>query len=279
MAHSPLVEAAALYLRLGLSVISLTGKTPNVTVHRTGLSNPIAGPVENEADWQLLADAFDHADTTGVGIVIPYPYVVVDIDGEEGAEQFQALFYDDIVETTWVAKTPRLPSGGLHFWFACTTPTGSMKLGSKLDMKGQLSYVAAPPSLHPDGGRYEWIVPPGADIKEVPEKLGKLIANHKLQAERRIGARVQRSPIRGPKYSEGDTVFYAQSGFDHIIDKFLNAEEGNRNNMLHWAAAVMAEEGADEDYFVQLDQAALKIGLDRVEVGRTLRSARRKFSA
>ena len=81
-----LTKAAGEYLSLGLAVIALTGKTPNVKVHPHGLYDALRGAPESDADWEFIARFMDHKDTTGVGILVEYPYVVVDIDGEEGAE-------------------------------------------------------------------------------------------------------------------------------------------------------------------------------------------------
>lgn len=267
---SPLVEAAADYLNRGLAVIALTGKTPNVTVHRTGLSNPIAGPVENDDDWALLRDAFDHKDTTGVGIVIPYPYVVVDIDGEEGAIQWLDLNGEPPFDARWVAKTPR----GLHLWYSCSTPTGSIKLGSKLDLKGQLSYVAAPPS-YTEFGVYEWLRQSDGPVMEVPEALLARINDHAFDLAMAMKTKEVRRIAWGPRYAEGDTVFYAQAGHDALIEGMTTAADGNRNNYLHWAAATLAEENGSDEEFEALGKAALDVGLERVEVRRTIRSARK----
>jgi len=272
-----LIDAAGDYLTRGLSVIALSGKTPNVTMHKGGLNDALIGAPESEEDWQFVARFFAHKDTTGIGIVIPYPYVVVDIDGEEGAEQWMALVGKDYeLDAAWVAKTPRLPAGGLHLWYTCATPTGSIKLGSKLDLKGQLSYVAAPPSLHPDGGTYKWLREPGDEpVMEAPEALTTLITYHATQKERRIGGKAQRHVIRGPRWQPGDHTFYAQSGFDGVIAKVKSAEEGNRNAMLYWAAATIAEEGGQGEDFEKLAEAALAVGLEREETKRTIRSAGR----
>ena len=271
---SPLTEAAVEYLSLGLSVIALTGKTPNVTKHRTGLHSALYGAPETAEDYQFIAGFMDHEDTTGLAIVIPYPYVVVDIDGEEGAEQFQELVYEDnFGEPQWVAKTGR----GLHFWFSSIQPTGTIKLGEKLDLKGQGGYVAVPPSLHPDGHVYKWLSPPSAEAppKEVPDAIARRIAQHAFDLEGRLLTKGQRRTVRQPRYKSGDTVFYAQRGNQSLLDGMRNALEGNRNNYLHWAAATMAEEGGIDEDFDELRAIALEQGLDPVEVKRTIRSARR----
>lgn len=273
---SPLVAAAADYLKRGLLVIALSGKTPNVAIHHRGLHDPLAGAPESDEDWALLRQVFEHPDTTGVGIVITYPYVVVDIDGEEGAVQWAALLHgqalDKDEDLRWIAQTGR----GLHLWFASFAPTGSFKLAPQLDLKGQSSYVAAPPSQHPDGHLYKWLVPPGAEAPmEAPEPLARRIVDHEFDLHRRTVAAVQRRPVRGPRYAEGDTVFYAQLGFDALISAMSGAESGNRNNLLHWAAATMNEEGGIDEDFETLRAAALDVGLEPEEVARTIRSARR----
>ena len=175
-------------------------------------------------------------------------------------------------DARWVAKTGR----GLHLWFGTTQPTGTIKLGPKLDLKGDGGYVAAPPSRHPDGPIYEWLVPPSLEAppKEVPEAVARRISDHAFELQRRIIGKQQQRIIRQPRYAEGDTIFYAQAGYDALLKVVATAEEGNRNNMLHWAAATMAEEGGIDEDFADLDAAAIAAGLDPVEVKRTIRSAR-----
>lgn len=274
---SPLVAAAVEYLNLGLSVIALTGKTPNVKVHKAGLHQALSGAPDPDDITGVLTDVFEHPDTTGIAIVIPYPYVVVDIDGEEGAEQWVELVGGADLGESWVAKTPRLPSGGMHLWFACMTPTGSIKLGSKLDLKGQGGYVAVEPSLHPDGGTYQWLIAPSAEEppKEVPEPLRARIEDHVFDLAYAMENKRIRVVAWGPKYTEGAKTFYAQASHDALIDGMSNAADGNRNNYLHWAAATLAEEGGSDEEFAALADAALKLGLEKVEVKRTIRSARR----
>ena len=276
-----LIDAAGDYLTRGLSVIALSGKTPNVTMHKGGLNDAPIGAPESEEDWQFVARFFAHKDTTGIGIVIPYPYVVVDIDGEEGAIQWADLLDDRrtgnlLKDVRWVAETPRLPAGGLHLWYTCATPTGSIKLGSKLDLKGQLSYVAAPPSLHPDGGTYKWLREPGDEpVMEAPEALTTLIEDHAFDLRGKLEAKAERARAYGPRWQSGDHVYYAQASHDSLIERMKTAAEGNRNAYLHWAAATLAEEAGTAEEYEQLAEAALAVGLEPEETRRTIRSARR----
>lgn len=273
--NSPLVTAAGEYLARGLSIIALTGKTPNVKVHRHGLNEPLTGAPDCDADWDLLRSVFDHEDTTGIGILTTWPYVVVDIDGEDGAKQWAQMlgmpFEGDWVlpDVTWAALTGR----GLHLWYASPQPTGTIKLGSKLDLKGTGGYVAAPPSLHPDGHVYKWLRAPGDRYpQEVPEALARVIKTHveDLEVTRR------QATYKKAIYRARDEEYGTRFDPAGILKKMAEAEDGNRNNLLHWAAKVFVEDGASDEDFEALRATAVDVaGLEPVEVRRTIRSARR----
>jgi hypothetical protein len=281
--RSPLTEAAGDYLSRGLAVIALTGKTPNVQKHRRGLYDALRGEPETEADWEFIESFMDHRATTGIGILTGEPYVVVDIDGEEGAIQWRDLAGDAHMPDRWVAKTGR----GLHLWFAPSTDLlvpsgegfvgpGTLKLGPKLDLKGYGGYVAAPPSAHPDGHTYEWLLPPGEDPPiEAPEPLLKEVRDHLFDLKQAMAAKAIRNKAWGPKYKPGDHVYYAQPGHDSLIKGMKEAQEGNRNAYLHWAAATLSEEGGQEEDFEALFAAATANGLLKEESIRTIKSARR----
>lgn len=83
--------------------------------------------------------------------------VVLDIDGEEGKETLQELGHT--LPATITAETGR----GWHFIFR--HPGGRVKsssgeIGLKVDVKGDASYIVAPPSVHVSGKRYQWVVGP-----------------------------------------------------------------------------------------------------------------------
>ena len=262
-----LVEAAQRYLDMGLKIIALTGKAPNGKVHPHGLKDAF----DAEQTLSHPEVAFNHPATTGIGILTTWPLVVVDIDGEEGAKAWKALAGDDFMPDRWVAKTGR----GLHLYFFSVERVGSMKLAPLLDLKGEGGYVAAPPSLHPDGHRYEWLLPPDECwMIEVPARLAERIRQHLFDQERRVVRSAQQRRIRHAPLEDG--VLWASWGYDGIINGMLAADIGERNNYLHWAAATMAEEGALEEDFEALRTFALDAGLTPLETKRTIRSARRE---
>lgn len=277
-----LMNAALTYVERGLPVIALRGKTPNGKVHRHGLDDALT----NDNTTGEFATAFEHPLTTGVGIVIPYPYVVVDIDSEAGAQNWKALAGDQYMPDRWVAQTAH----GLHLWFASIEPTGSFKPFGKdggVDLKGQHSYVAVEPSWHPGypdegiepGPLYTWLLPPADNAPmDAPDALCEAIRSHNFEVARAVVGRSQRrvkrhEPFDGLPFSMNATL-WASVGFDHLIEGMASAGPGNRNNYLHWAAATMAEEGASDEEFEALRLTARTAGLLAVETRRTILSAR-----
>ena len=274
-----LLRAAIEYLDAGLSIIALEGKMPNRQVHRRGLNEALSGTVETKADRQMLDRLFRHPATTGVGILIPPHMVVVDIDGEEGAEQYWSLA--QAVPNTAAARTGR----GLHLWFHTAHVRRSTKLGLKLDLKGVGGYVAAPPSRHPDGHVYQWLDPlvqrgrVNADF--LPDAIEKLLdtrdaiaAENSIVLPRHIEHRLVQQD--GRMVWQPTELPYPIDGLIHAVEK---AEPGERNNLLAWAAMTARDEGVKlEDALRSLGAAAEKAGLGNPEIRTTIRSAYRRGS-
>lgn len=273
-----LVDAAKRYLDLGLSVIALTGKAPNGEVHKHGLHDALSyahlvREAGNGATMGIIHPSyyapFTHPETTGIGILTGSGRLVVDIDGEEGAVQWKGIVGDtDEEQYTWVAKTGR----GLHLYFGdIVMDRRTRKLGPKLDLKASGGYVAAPPSRHPEGHYYEWITPPASAIALAPQLLLELLAAQDLQSERALLARATRKRVRHDVLEDGK--IWASWGFEGVYKKMREGGEGNRNSLLYWSAYTLAEDGATDEDFDELGQAALDAGLTRREVRLTMRSA------
>ena len=271
-----LIDAAREYLDFGLCVIALTGKMPNAKVHPHGLKDAITlfDVMDEDSSGQLRGDnyllkrAFGHSQTTGIGILTGPVYYVVDIDGEDGAAQWKELAGDDYMPTRWVARTGR----GLHLWFADEHLWPTTKLGPKLDFKGVGGYVAAPPSLHPDGHRYEWLLEPGADAPfAMPAALLSHLQETKALKEAALVTKQQNRPVPLDQRLPG--LIYRDASFEGVIAHVRDAGEGNRNNLVYWAAATMRDDGAGEEDFEALLDAAQASGLPRWEARRTIQSA------
>lgn len=265
--------AARDYLDRGLSVIALSGKRPNTKFHPRGLSDAMFGAVEDADDEALLTRVFTDPTTTGVGIVLARPYFVVDIDGEDGARQYADIMGTTDVPDTWVAKTGR----GLHVWFASFEEVRSTKLGPKLDVKGVGGYVAAPPSQHPDGPVYTWLVAPGeveAPI-ELPEKLQTALAREEKPERDRTPYTNYQLSLSGGVWKLREAP--AEPDLSGLVRAVREAAEGNRNNTLAWAAMAARDDGANrEEALDKLVPAAVKSGLSVFEARATIKSAYRR---
>jgi len=114
--------------------------------------------------WHLVPGA-------NVGIACaPSGVIVIDVDPRNGGD-------DSLVEVerelgplprTWTVLTP---GGGAHYYLRCdgADPIAGV-LGPGVDVKHR-GYVAAPPSVHPNGGVYRWdsgVHPLEATIAQVP---------------------------------------------------------------------------------------------------------------
>jgi P4 family phage/plasmid primase-like protien len=114
---------------------------------------------------------------SGVGIVTGEVsgVLVLDVDGPQGEAELRKHGHP---------ATPmvRTASGGLHLYFK--HPEHPVKTGIRvapgLDVKASGGYVVAPPSVGPNGKRYEWIVSPeDADLAESPEWLMRLLGRQR----------------------------------------------------------------------------------------------------
>lgn len=155
---SELGEAALAYVEQGFAVIPLRARAKEpMTVH--GLKDWTDDPESVRAIWKKYPAA-------NIGIVCGAPskgLVVVDLDThEDGPDGYDAL-------RRWESEHGPLPdtctaitgSGGTHMLFRAShevRPSTNAELA--VDIRGDGSYIVAPPSVHPSGRRYEWEVPP-----------------------------------------------------------------------------------------------------------------------
>jgi putative DNA primase/helicase len=145
-------QAAVDYRQRGWSPIRLKGKVP---------SEPWAAHQQES----MTAEEIACRPWPGVGIVTGQisGLVVLDADSPEAEAELKRRGHP----VTPMVRTAR----GLHVYFA--HPGGELPtrigLGEGLDLKGDGGYVAAPPTRHPSGAHYEWIIPPEeAEPAELP---------------------------------------------------------------------------------------------------------------
>jgi Bifunctional DNA primase/polymerase, N-terminal/AAA domain/Primase C terminal 1 (PriCT-1) len=154
------------YRRRGWSPIRLKGKIP----------------AEPWAEYQqrcMTLEEVEEKPWPGVGVVTGAisGIVVLDADSPEAVEELKRRGHP----ATPMVKTAR----GVHAYFR--HPGGELPtrlgLGSGLDLKGDGGYVVTPPSKHPSGATYEWIIgPQDEDPAPLPAWVMEQIRAHGRRA-------------------------------------------------------------------------------------------------
>ncbi len=141
-------DAACSYLARGWSVIPRSGKMPLFAWKEFQARRATRSEV---ASWF----AGDKRAPSGVAVVtgLLSGVVVVDCDTTSDASFWQATF----PASPLIVATG---GGGVHLYYAMPA-SGEVRnragvLGRKIDVRGEGGYAVAPPSRHPNGGRYEW---------------------------------------------------------------------------------------------------------------------------
>lgn len=170
-----------------------------------------ASPGEIEAWWRQWPNA-------NVGIVTGRisDLVVLDIDSEQGREYARGRH----LPQTPVASTGR----GWHYYYR--HPGFEVRNFAKrvpgIDLRGDGGYVLAPPSLHPSGRHYEWLIPPEqSDLAPMPEWLLELC----------------QGPAEAPTAKEGP---------DWIEQAWQGVVEGGRNEVAARLAGHYLRQGMSE---------------------------------
>jgi Bifunctional DNA primase/polymerase, N-terminal len=225
-----------------------------------------------------LHDATTHADQlkrwwsrwpqANLGLATGIIFDALDVDGPAGLAALQQL--PGAVGLRLPGPLVATGGGGWHHWFA---PTG---LGNRpprglahIDWRGRGGAVLAPPSRHLSGRSYRWLV--GLDqapLPEVPAALRLLLDPDRATPTR--PARTAGPDMPGHPY--GRWVLAAE------LAALGRATPGHRNHTLNRCAFKVYRYVAgglldDQEVTLAFTTAALAIGLDRAEIGRTLASA------
>ena len=128
-----------------------------------------------------LSEWFEKSRETNIGVATGRGLAVIDSDGPEGEKSLAAL------EDKYGKPPPTatvLTGRGRHLYFS--TPldakirnrSGAGALAPGVDVRGEGGFVVAPPSLHANGNRYEWLVGQGPEaVTAAPAWLLELLCS------------------------------------------------------------------------------------------------------
>ena len=202
-------DAAADYARRGWAVFPLKGrnKTPAV---KGGFKSAVTDVAQIGAWWSAHPQS-------NVGVATGYMsggllVVDIDVDPDTGEDGMEAL-------RDWEREHGELPEtvsaitgrGGYHLYYRTGERIGcsaNKELG--VDIRCDGGFVVAPPSVHPNGNRYEWENhPEDFEVAEADANVLAFVAH--VQGGRKPGERFE-LPEEIPKGGRNDTLFkYASS--------------------------------------------------------------------
>lgn len=240
----PMGEHALAYARAGLPVLPLhaRAKTPAT---RHGKDDATTNVDCIVAWWSRHPDH-------NIGVRPPQGMVVLNVDPRHDGDQAIAELIDTHgpLPDTWTCRTG---SGGRHIWLRARGPFRG-QLCPGVDLKAHTGYLVVPPSVHPSGGTYEWM-----NSHPIAHAPGWLL------------------PLLKPPAPLGRAVTASTDGVGTtgLVSVVADAQPGNRNSALFWAASRAAAEGTLPDLTAQLVAAAIGTGMPEREALSTIRSAER----
>lgn len=227
-------------------VIGMAGKEP---LTRHGMKDFSTNLEQVQQWWEQYPGA-------NIGVRPPAGWVVLDIDPRNGgADTWEQINHGHTLPQTIVTLTG---SGGWHWWFRLPY-AGDIRgsAGDGIDVKTHRGYLVMPPSIHPDTqGIYllqQWVNPD--QVPQLPTWLRKHVY------------RPLPTPVAPRREGE-----HTGTG---LVGAVSAAVEGQRNQMLFWAACRALADGLDLEQ--ELTEAARGIGLDGQEIKKTLNSARNEM--
>lgn len=175
MAEINMMQEALNYAAMGLAVFPVDPRTKHPkTPHGCLDAKKEPGPIKNW--WRKWKDAAIGIATGSIsgGLVV----VDLDRDEEKGKDGYLELKkweeeHGKFPET-WQSITGR---GGYHIFFRAAKQYSNREgVLDGVDVRGEGGYVIAPPSLHPNGRRYEWEYgPEDLPLAQVTESVEALL--------------------------------------------------------------------------------------------------------
>ncbi len=146
---------------------------------------------------------------------------VLDIDGKEGEESIKQ-------NKLYLPPTPCVKTGkGYHYYFKYQDGVRNFtRRYPGIDLRGEGGYVLAPPSIHPSGTRYEWLIPPEEELPELPE----WVLEKKEEIKEREPGWVEEA-IEGVEEGQRNDTLARLAG--HYFGKKLSLEE-TKKILLDW---------------------------------------------
>lgn len=169
-AKNDLKQWALYYASKGLAVFPLAPRDKKPAI-QTGFKSATTS-MDQVKEWWAQNPNYNIGIATGQasgGLVV----IDLDVDEEKGKNGYETLKewqreHEELPDS-WTSITGR---GGYHFFYKSTEPEKSrVELYDAVDIRADGGYIVAPPSLHPNGRRYEWEYSPDFPLTEVNDTV------------------------------------------------------------------------------------------------------------
>jgi hypothetical protein len=245
------------------------------------------GKDDASTDTQTIAAGFDRVRNLNVGLRTGVTFDVLDLDSRSAGTWLAcyAVVQGADTDECWRSGPMSYTGKGSHLLYAPTGAGNRTRVAgvAGFDWRGRDGYVVAPPSMHASGRRYLWAEGCGPDLP-IPAAPDFLVALLDPPTPRRattpvvepLGSKSRRQRTRGNEFVSTRGGWSAAG----LIATVATALEGERNNLLNWAAHEVGADVRDGraqqadalDALDRLAVAAERSGLGTVEVERTIRS-------
>lgn len=229
-----MVNYAIRYAKLGLKVFPLKekGKSP---VFKGSFQKATTDIIQIKKWWSKNPN-YNIGIATGNGLLV----LDLDINDEKGYNGISALKewegVNGSLPKSWTVNTG---SGGKHIYFKVNkTLKNTVKtLLDGVDTRCDGGYIIAPPSIHPNGNRYKWLVSPKKDLAEANNLVYKLLEPPKEKKSSNSKPKKEgfKSPNSIMEGSRNDTLFrlacslHEKGLSDEAIRQALIAENDNKS--------------------------------------------------
>ncbi len=180
------LQAARAYLERGWIPVPLHPYDKAALIRWRVLRMTPPTPADVESWWRRCPDA-----NVGILTGVASQLAVLDLDGPEAIERAAAQGVPDSAPRVQTAR-------GVHVYCAIAAPVRTTTVTPGIELRADGAYAVSPPSVHPTGIRYAWLLPPG-DRPLPPLPTWASVAVAQPAHDRGIGwaARVLRGVVEG----------------------------------------------------------------------------------
>jgi hypothetical protein len=249
------LAAALAYAKQGFAVFPLAPRSKQPLI---SAANGGHGLHDATTDLEMIRSWWTEHPRANIGLRTGVSFDVIDLDGEAAVDALEQARDGRQRISGPVVATAK----GFHYF---VRPTGHGNRAGVLpgvDFRGAGGYVAAPPSVHPSGVRYRWII--HDQLGPAPSWLVDLIGP-------------QREPALNGSKELRVSGAYGRAALRRELVRLSQAENGTRNDTLNRVAfslgQLVATGALDEsETAAELHAKGHEIGLDSREVERTVAS-------